>query len=104
MQMKFGKWTIEDNRIKWNGEPLQFFEIPKDAITQTRYDVKGSFFYDWILKATDESFLTQDDLYDLNFAFVYAAAIWKAEFDYHTFDATLEEQYELLDEEEDDWE
>jgi hypothetical protein len=102
--MQFGNWLITDDTIEWQGNELQRFVVPKDTLTSLRYDRKGSFFYDWILRATDEDWLTQDDLYDLNFAFVYAAAKWSLEFSYETFDATLEEQYEQFDEEEDeDW-
>ena len=102
--MQFGNWTVTDESIEWNNDDLNRFAIAKEESTAIRYDKKGSFFYDWILKATEEDWLTQDDLYDLNFAFVHAVAKWGLEFSYETFDATLEEQYEQFDEEEDeDW-
>lgn len=102
--MQFGNWVLTDDTIEWQGNELQRFVMPKDSLTSLRYDKKGRFFYDWILKATDEEWLTQDDLYDLNFAFTYAAAKWGLEYSYEIFDATLEEQYEQFDEEEDeDW-
>jgi hypothetical protein len=102
--MQFGNWYVTGETIEWQGDELQQFVIPRDSLTSLRYDKKGVFFYDWILLATAEEWLTQDDLYDLNFAFVYAAATWGQEFSYQTFDATLEEQYEQFDEEEDeDW-
>ncbi len=103
--MKFGNWTITEQAIDWSGEDTaNHFAVPKDELTAIRYDKRGSFFYDWILKATEEEWLEQDDLYDFNFAFVFAAAKWGHEFSYETFDATLEEQYEQFDEEEDeDW-
>jgi hypothetical protein len=49
--------------------------------------------------ATGEDWLTDDDLYDLNFAFAFAAGRSGQPFDYHVFDRTLEYQYNLLDEE-----
>lgn len=103
--MQFGNWLIKEDSIDWNAEDqLSRFVIPKDDLTAIRYDKRGSFFYNWILLATEEDWLTQDDLYDLNFAFVYAAAKWGMEFSYETFDATLEEQYDQFEEEEDeDW-
>lgn len=102
--MHFGNWLVKEQAIEWQGDGLQPFVIPRESLTSLRYDKKGVFFYDWILLATAEEWLTQDDLYDLNFAFVYAAATWGQEFSYDTFDATLEEQYEQFDEEEDeDW-
>lgn len=102
--MQFGSWTITENTVEWNEDDMNKFVIPREDITAIRYDKKGSFFYNWILLATEEDWLTQDDLYDLNFAFVYAVAKWGMELSYETFDATLEEQYEQFDEEEDDWE
>ncbi|HVF96543.1 MAG TPA: hypothetical protein VM871_04450, partial [Flavisolibacter sp.] len=92
--MQFGNWIIKEESIEWGGDNNGRFIVPKDDITAIRYDKRGSFFYNWILLATEEDWLTQDDLYDLNFAFVYAVALWRLEFSYETFDATLEEQYE----------
>ncbi|MBD0368406.1 MAG: hypothetical protein ICV53_20170, partial [Flavisolibacter sp.] len=40
-----------------------------------------------------------NDLYDLNFAFVYAIAKFGLEFNYEVFDATLAEQYNQFEEE-----
>jgi|SRR6476620_11345320 len=104
--MKFGNWTVKEESVEWEGEDaVNIFVIPKEDLTAIRYDKRGSFFYNWILVATEEDWSTQDDLYDLNFAFVYAAALWGQEFSYETFDATLEEQYDQFEEEEDeDWE
>ena len=103
--MKFGNWLVKEESIEWKGEDEgNLFVIQKDNLVEIRYDKKGSFFYNWILLATEEEWLTQDDLYDLNFAFVYAAALWGHDFSYETFDATLEEQYDQFEEEEDeDW-
>lgn len=100
--MQFGNWLVTAEAIEWQGDGLQEFIISRETLTSLRYDRKGAFYYDCILRATAVEWLTQDDLYDLNFAFVYAAATWGQEFSYQTFDATLEEQYEQFDEEEDD--
>ncbi len=56
----------------------------------------------WIFVATDEDWLTENDLYDLNFAFVYAIAKFNLDFDYEIFDHTLERQYELFEDEDDE--
>lgn len=56
--------------------------------------------YKWILLATGEEWLTHDDLYDLNFAFVYVAGTLQQQFDYALFDKTVEYQFDMLDEEE----
>lgn len=101
--MQFGHWVVNEENIAWQGEGPERFTVPKDDLTAIRYDKKGSFFYNWILLATEEEWLSQDDLYDLNFAFVYAVAKWGFEFSYETFDATLEEQYDQFEEEDEDW-
>ena len=101
--MQFGTWTITDIGIEWAGEEeANRFAIPKDELTAIIYTKEGHYFYSWILSATKEEWLTQDDLYDLNFAFVYACAKYGLDFSYEIFDATLEEQYEQFEEEEDD--
>lgn len=100
--MEFGNWKVTEQSIAWNNDGVNFFTIPKDELTAIRYDKKGRFFYNWILMATEEEWLSQDDLYDLNFAFVYAAALWSEDFSYDIFDQTLEEQYEQFEEEDDE--
>ncbi len=52
--------------------------------------------------ATNEGWLTQNDLYDLSFAFVYAVAQFKLDFNYEIFDATLADQFEQFDEEDEE--
>lgn len=101
--MLIGNWKIKDDAILWTGAGLQRFVIPVQELTETQTAWDGTtLFYKWILLATDEEWLSQDDLYDLNYAFVYAAAKYGLKFNYTIFDATLEEQYERLDTEEDE--
>ncbi|HZF65729.1 MAG TPA: hypothetical protein VEZ55_14640 [Chitinophagaceae bacterium] len=99
--MLFGNWKITEAGINWNSNGLSHFTIPAQQLNRLRHD-GDEVYYDWILLATNEDWLTQNDLYDLNFAFVYAAAKYGIEFDYDTLDATLEVQYESLDAEEDE--
>ncbi len=98
--MLFGNWVVKENSIEWNSDRLHRFVIPKESINTIRKNhTDNSAFYDWILLATEEDWLTQNDLYDLNFAFVYAVAKYKVEFSYDVFDATLAEQYEQFEDE-----
>ena len=99
--MNFGNWDVTENGISWKGSALQKFEIPVDKINTTIQN-GDSKLYETILVATDQPWLTQNDLYDLNFAFVFATAKLNVEFDYDIFDATLDEQYERFEEEDDD--
>ncbi|HEX2536566.1 MAG TPA: hypothetical protein VHK69_22640 [Chitinophagaceae bacterium] len=100
--MRFGKWIIQDNGIAWNTAGQNGYIIPREELTYIRRQIDGTRYYEWILSATDEEWLSQDDLFDLNFAFVYAAARFGLPFDYEVFDATLEEQYDRFDEEEEE--
>lgn len=99
--MLFGNWILSDKGIAWNSEESNF-TIPIESLTRIKTSWKGNRHYDWILSATAEEWLSQDDLYDLNFAFVYAAAKAGLDFDYQVFDATLDEQFDQLDLEDDD--
>jgi hypothetical protein len=100
--MFFANWLVTDKGIEWKGEADQQFYIPLAELNQSVVNRNGQIFYDWILKATNEVWLTPDDLYDLNFAFAYAAGKYSLEFDYSIFDATLAEQFELIDDEDED--
>ena len=99
--MVFGNWKLSDETISWNGRGLYRFVIPGYELNKIR-EVKEVKHYDWILLATAEDWLTQNDLYDFNYAFVYAIAKFNLEFDYDIFDNTLAEQYELFEMEDDE--
>jgi len=94
--MVFGSWKIDNDTISWNGRGLHRFVIPGNELNKIRIANEDKL-YDWILLATTEDWLTQNDLYDLNYAFVYAIAKFNLEFDYDIFDNTLAEQYELFE-------
>jgi hypothetical protein len=95
--IKFGNWSVDRDTLKWNGDKLQQFTVKIQDILET--DESGEM-YEWIIRATEEDWLTDDDLYDFNFAFIYAAALKGSSFDYSLFDRTVAYQYELLEGEE----
>jgi hypothetical protein len=98
--MKFGNWKITETTLEWSGEGLNRFVIEIQKLTETT-TVKplNDSLYKWIILALNEDWLTDDDLYDLNFAFVFAAGASGQSFDYQIFDRTLEYQYNMLDDE-----
>lgn len=101
--MEFGNWIVAANGISWNGKPLQRFDIPAERLVQIREShADDNNLYEWILLATDEDWLAENDLVDLNFAFVYAAAKFGSDFDYQIFDATLDYQFEMFEDEEEE--
>ena len=102
--MRFGNWKLKDNTIEWSGSDGSSFVIDKKSLLQTE-DRDSLKMYKWIVLATGEGKFTEDDLYDLNFAFVYVAGALQSGFDYEIFDSTLDYQFEMLDfdnEDEDD--
>ena len=99
--MEFGNWIVTQTGISWNGQALQRFEIPADKLNVIRHgNADDNNLYEWILLATDEDWLTENDLVDLNFAFVFAVAKFGLDFDYEIFDTTLDYQFELFEDEE----
>ena len=99
--MKFGNWKITETTIEWAAQEFQRFVIEKHSLLQTQImNHSNEELYKWIIMATNEDWLTDDDLYDLNFAFAFAAGAFQNKFDYDVFDKTLEYQFELLDDEE----
>ncbi|MDB5203718.1 MAG: hypothetical protein JWQ27_3127 [Ferruginibacter sp.] len=101
--MKFNNWKLTDSTIEWAGGKPSAFSIPTAQLLDTEKvaDNDGPL-YKWILLATAEDWLDDDELYDLNFAFVYAAGAAGLKIDYQVFDATLDYQFEILDDGEDE--
>ena len=98
--MQFGNWQVTENSIEWIGSGTGKFSIPFNELNSTRQNyIEKTVFYEWILLATNEDWLSQNDLFDLNYAYVYAFAKSGLEFNYEIFDNTLEEQYDQFDEE-----
>lgn len=102
-KMLFGNWKITEDSITWNGDGSQQFVIPAAHLNITIADfTSNATFYETILLATNEDWLTQNDLYDLNYAFVYAIAKFGHDFNYDIFDATLAQQYEQFEREDEE--
>lgn len=95
--MQFGNWDINDSGINYSGGGTAAFSVPKDQLVRTTEEGEQPAMYHWVLQVTDHPGLDHDDIYDFNYAFVYAAAKWGIDFDYGIFDETLAEQYERFD-------
>ncbi len=100
--MIFGNWEVSKDKISYIAREIGEFQIPMAELNRIIVDRSGEIFYDWILKATELDWLSQDDLFDLNFAVVYAIGRFGMDFNYSIFDATLAEQFEKFDEEDED--
>lgn len=98
--MNIGNWTVSNTGIDWAGDSTHNFSIgSKELLEVVTLEEGMPEMYKWILVATDQDWLTEDDLYDFNHAFLYAIGGSDLSFDYETFDHTLIYQYELLDNE-----
>ena len=76
------------------------FEIERESLFETiKVEGEDEPLYKWIVLATEEEWLTEDELYDLNFAFVFAAGASPENFSYEVLDKTLDYQFDTLDEE-----
>jgi hypothetical protein len=97
--MQFGNWLVTQTSIEWNGGGLSRFVIPLAELNKIteKSNPDDAVFYEWILLATAEDWLTQNDLFDLNYAFVFGIAKAGLDFNYEIFDATLEEQFDQFD-------
>jgi hypothetical protein len=96
--MEFGNWKVTESSINWNGSGLQRFEITAEKLNNIRQSTSDdNNLYEWILLATEEDWLTENDLVDLNFAFVYAVAKFALDFNYSVFDATLDYQFTVFE-------
>lgn len=101
--MKFGNWNVTAESVEYAGNPLQRFVVTsRDLLNTEQVDGVGSEVYQSVLRATEEDWLTSDDLYDLNFALMYFAGSAGLAIDYEMFDRTLEYQFNLLDEEDEE--
>jgi hypothetical protein len=101
--MYFSNWLVTENSIEWTGDDSNTLVIPSNQLTEIRkMRLNAPPLYEAVLAATDKDWLSQNDLYDLNYAFVFAIAKFNLEFDYQIFDDTLAAQFDLFDEEDRD--
>lgn len=101
--MRIGNWFVKESTIEWDGGSPNKFVIEIQQLLETeRVADREQELYKWILAATAEDWLSEDELYDLNFAFMYAAGAAGLIPDYSVFDSTVEYQFEILEEEEDE--
>lgn len=65
--IKIGNWLIDYDGINWEGVPSTNYFISKKTLTQSRGNE-----YDWLLHMSEKPWLTKEDIYALNTAFIYA--------------------------------
>ena len=101
--MRFGNWDVKEGTIEWAGEEAANIVIHKEQLLETTPVAdRADALYKSLLNATVQHALGEDDLYDLNFAFVYAAGAWQKDISYDIFDQTVAYQFEILEEDDDE--
>lgn len=103
--MKFGNWNVTGQAIEWAGQSgsSATFKVDKGSLLETMMvEEADTSLYKWIVMATGEDWLTEDDLYDFNFAFAFAAGSTPDKFSYEIFDNSLEYQFNTLESDEDE--
>ena len=85
---KIGNWLINKDGIKWDGEEKIEYNIAKHTIIDERDDM-----YEWLIHMVEKSWLSREDIYALNTAFIYAMEKFKIPFPKNlSFVETFDEQ------------
>lgn len=100
--MQFGNWNLTDQGLTYSGGNTINLTIPADQLTRLTEEGEKPAMYHWVLQVSEYPGLDHDDIYDFNYAFVYAIAKTGQNFDYGIFDETLAEQFELFGFEDDE--
>lgn len=90
---QIGKWLITEEGIEWTGGNEYF--IDKDRILEAGPQNRQKM-YDWLVHMTEKSWLSVEDIYALNTAFIYAIEYFNLSFDKLSFVETLKLQEQQL--------
>lgn len=69
--MKFGNWLITEEGINWDGPTGRPYLIPKDRLTESGSGDRSKM-YDWLVHLVEKTWITENDVYALNTAFIFA--------------------------------
>ena len=94
----FGSWQVSDKGIEWVDATTQNkFSIPVKEIAAIHEEEGEEPMYKWLVAPLDEEWISVEDLYDLNYAFVYACGKLNVDFSYDIFETTLDYQFDSMD-------
>lgn len=96
-ELKIGNWLITGEGIRWAGTAKIDYIIPRDRILEAGTGDRSNM-YDWLVHMVDKTWLTEEDIYTLNTAFVFAIAHYGLDFTTCSFaDTLVEQQREISD-------
>lgn len=93
--LKIGNWLINNDGIKWDGSGGGIVTLERDSITEFGSAERGNV-YDWLIHVPEKTWMTPEDTYALNAAFIYAVGVFNLNFDADCFAESLIAQQEIL--------
>ena len=97
---KFGNWAVGSDGIMWQGIRHINYTIPLDKIAVTGTS-KHAILYGWLIEIANDTRLSDEDIYSLNTAFVYALDFMLGKLEipqYALLAETFKEQQRILNE------
>lgn len=98
----FGNWQVSDKGIEWNdGDGKNKFSVPVNELVAVQKEDGEEPMYKWLVTPLDVDYIDVEDLYDLNYAFVYACGKLNVDFSYDILETTLDYQFDSMDPDDD---
>ncbi len=95
--MKIGNWEVSDKGINWIGTKTNAMGTITLASLKDGGNAERTEMYDWLIHLCEKSWITDEDIYALNTAFIYAIEKYKLGFsDKLSFVKTFTEQQRQL--------
>ncbi len=88
-----GKWLIKEEGIEWTGNNKYFIE--KDRLLELGTGSRSNM-YDWLIHLPEKTWLTKQDIYELNTALIYAINYFGFDLNRLSFVETIIEQQKQL--------
>ena len=94
----FGSWQVSDKGINWNDpKGTNKFTVPVADLAAIQTEEGEEPMYKCLVTPLDEEWISVEDLYDLNYAFVYACGKLNVDFSYDILETTLDYQFDSMD-------
>ena len=95
--LQIGKWLITEDGIEWTGKTYKGYYISRERLLQEGGELQGT--YDWLLHMPRKKWLTEQDVYALNTAFMAALELFEPNYKRAklSFVKTLDAQQKIID-------
>jgi hypothetical protein len=95
--LQIGKWLITEDGIEWTGTRYKGYYISRERLLQEGLEKRGT--YDWLLHLAHKNWVTEQDIYTLNTAFIIALELFEPKYKRSnlSFVKTLEAQQKIID-------